>query len=381
MSYIYDVCHRREEQTDNLSPFSSIRVLRMPSPPLWHKSAGQAMNADQESSHIPETQKPSNIIHRLEEGWKECEYCRPLTPVACTKGCNTWNLRNEVRKLRGITRPSFKMDLMNTLKNNRRLRVLDVLLAGKCPLPMLQRELKKLGYHHSQQTIVNEYVNPLIQTGLVEKNHGNFCLTQFGRSVSNLTEGLDLSDLLPPHSECNEEKVIRTISENPKTYEELAISVTDESLARTLKRLQDSNLMSKPTTKCYVYYFRSKRKPEKETLSSTERRIYGELPDEGTTAEDVSLNAGISLRRTYKYLRRLRGKKLAFRRKRPGKYSLTTEGAQIAIFLRQLDSLVEEYSEAYNELLVGQSRHRQPQMPDRKKREAVPAKILVRSAR
>ena len=53
-------------------------------------------------------------------------------------------------------------------------------------------------------------------------------------------------------------------------------------------------------------------------------------------------DVGISLRRTYKYLRRLKGKKLVFTRKRPITYSITAKGVKVGTMLGDVHKLVVE---------------------------------------
>jgi predicted transcriptional regulator len=48
---------------------------------------------------------------------------------------------------------------------------------------------------------------------------------------------------------------------------------------------------------------------------------------------------GINLRRVYKYLRNLRGKKLVFRRNVPASYQLTEKGKTVAQFLEKVASV------------------------------------------
>jgi len=48
------------------------------------------------------------------------------------------------------------------------------------------------------------------------------------------------------------------------------------------------------------------------------------------------------LRRTYKYVRGLKGKKLVFARKNPKNYSLSEKGERLAWLLNELDKIVEE---------------------------------------
>jgi predicted transcriptional regulator len=48
------------------------------------------------------------------------------------------------------------------------------------------------------------------------------------------------------------------------------------------------------------------------------------------------------MRRTYKYLRGLKGKKLVFTRKTPKAYGLTEKGESLATVLQDLQNLVED---------------------------------------
>ena len=89
-----------------------------------------------------------------------------------------------------------------------------------------------------------------------------------------------------------------------------------------------------------VFYFRTKRALSLERLSPTQKRMCGAIPDKGVSARELSVVVGINLRRVYRYLRGLRGKKLAFRRAIPAKYELTERGRKIAEFLREITGII-----------------------------------------
>lgn len=284
----------------------------------------------------------------LERADAQCRNCRPPTPLDCIGSCRVWHFRNALRQLHEIlAKEDYKNTLLNTLKNKRRLAILEMLLRNGFSIPQLQKELKKLGYCHSQETILNEYVEPLITTGLVLENSNHFKATAFGNEMSQLFAGLnEIGNVLPPHSECYEEKIIEALSEGPKTYEELKLIIPNDSQKRAMTRLLEAGLITKSGDNNYIFYFKTKRPVGKERLSSTERRVYESIPEEGTTGEKLAENTRISLRRTYKYIRKLKGKKLVFKRKRPKTYSLTLEGTGIAAFLERLCALLREFTEA-----------------------------------
>jgi sugar-specific transcriptional regulator TrmB len=56
----------------------------------------------------------------------------------------------------------------------------------------------------------------------------------------------------------------------------------------------------------------------------------------------IAKEIGISMRRTYKYLRGLKGKKLVFIRRTPKAYGLTCKGEMLASILQELQKIVDE---------------------------------------
>jgi len=290
----------------------------------------------------------TSLAEILEAVKETCDYCRPLTPLTCVTECNVWRLKKDIRELRERTKDrNFWVDLLNTLKNKRRLRILQILSSRQHSIVSLQRELKKSGYYHSQQTIAEEYVEPLLDVGVIDEEHGKYRATLLGYKLSELTkDSSDIEEVLPSHSECYEEKTIEALHRGPKTYEELKSLILTESLSRILKRLKETNLITKGNENNYVFYFKTRRAPREETLSPTERRVHKNIPEEGIVAQGLAVRTNISLRRTYKYLRKLRGKKLVFKRISPKTYALTKEGTEIAKLLEKIHVLVTKLTRA-----------------------------------
>jgi predicted transcriptional regulator len=283
----------------------------------------------------------TNMVNNLEQ---TCNNCRPLTPITCLTGCKIWKQKNEFRALcEKMKDTSFMTKLLNTLKNKRRMEILQVISKGRYSIARLQQELKKLGYYHSQQTIVKEYVTPLIEAGLVEEDLNQHYTTQFGFRLKELTNvPYSIEAILPPHSECYEEMALSALLNEPKTYKDFEGMIPTKSVARVLKRLQTAKLIETPKENDYVFFFKTKRDSNIARLSPTEKRVYENIPPDGISAQKLAEKTRISLRRTYKYLRRLRGKKLVFTRKRQKSYALTPKGLQIALILKEIRDLAVE---------------------------------------
>ncbi len=281
------------------------------------------------------------ILHTLD---RECKSCAPVSPLECITNCHVWKLRNELRMLcETMGNPDFMKDLLNVLKNETRVAILQTIVKGRYSVMKLQQELKKEGYLHSRDTLIEEYLRPLLNVGVAGEAHDQFYATTFGGRLSELIGNLpEFTDVLPSHSECYEEDILTELLSGPKTFEDIKGFVPTKIVSRVLKRLKTTSLIETPEERDYIFFFRSKRDQTKEILTSTETKVYSNIPDNGVSAKKLSQKTGISLRRTYKYLRGLKGKKLIFARKTPKTYELTEKGERLAWLLNEVNKIVEE---------------------------------------
>ena len=234
-----------------------------------------------------------------------------------------------------LTRNSHVPNLFNAVKNKRRLKIMDALSERPRNVKDLQEYLKNSGYYHSCRTI-NEYLRPLVQTGLIkEDGDGRYRSTLYGRKFREMLRKFDSEDLLPTHSHGHEESVLRQLLSGPKSYEELVGSIAHKSLSRALKRLLEKGLITKSRASDYVFYFKTKKGPNVK-FSPTEKKVYEIIPEVGISARNLSREVSINVRRTYKYLRRLREKKLVFVQTRPKVFELTLSGKEIASLLEEI---------------------------------------------
>jgi len=313
-----------------------------------------------QQTSLPETMK------KMEE---TCNNCKPLSMLTCVTDCRIWKLKNEARELhKGIQNPDFTTDLLNTVKNTRRLQILQIISKGQHSLDKLQQELKKLGHTHSQKTITEEYVTPLIETKLAHEAQGKYYATAFGSKLNEITKNAqDIGELLPPHSECYEEKTLITLLSQPRTYEQFNGSISTRSMARVLNRLQTAGLVETNKEKDHIFFFKTQRNPNKEKLSPTEKKVHESISEDGISARKLAQRAQISLRRTYKYLRRLKGKKLVFTREKPRTYALTIKGLQMAMTLQKIHDLITEAQLAAAQLIKHEETTQQQRAEDGKK--------------
>jgi len=303
------------------------------------------MNMIENSLNKPRNgESNQDLVEMLKELGDRCRVCAPLSPLECVTRCNLWKLKNELRQLRDkMDDPNYIKELLNVLKNSTRLQILKTIARGRHSVTNLQEELKKAGYSHSRDTISQEYLQPLMHVGLAAEAQEQYYATTFGGRLTEALEDFsDFVDVLPAHSECHEETLIDAMLSGPKTFDDLAAFVSSKIASRILKRLKTSGLVETPEERDYVFFFHSKRDPRKELFSPTEKKVYANIVDGGISARKLAEKTGISLRRTYKYLRGLKGKKLVFTRKTPKLYTLTKKGERLAQLIRGLQGVVEE---------------------------------------
>ena len=274
----------------------------------------------------------------------ECRNCAPITPLECISRCQVYKLKNELRKFREtMDNPNYIKELFNVLKNETRLHILQAIVNGRYSVSQLQQELKKTGHSHSQDTISEEYLRPLMAVGLATEARDEYYATTFGGRLTELLGNFpEFVEMLPSHSECYEETILQSLLSGPKTFEDIEALISPKIASRILKRLRSAGLIETPMERDYIFFFKSKRDPNKENFTLTERRIYDAIPNEGISAGKLAKETGLSIRRTYKYLRGLKGKKLVFIRKTPKAYGLTCKGEKLASVLQELQQIVEE---------------------------------------
>ncbi|NLF87954.1 hypothetical protein GX563_03935 [Candidatus Bathyarchaeota archaeon] len=274
----------------------------------------------------------------------ECRNCAPTSPLECINRCQVYKLKNELRTLRErMDNPNYVKELFNVLKNETRLHILKAIAEGRYSVSQLQKELKSNGHAHSQETLSEEYLKPLLEVGLASESRDEYYATNFGgRLTKILVVFPEFAEVLPAHSECYEEELIQALLDGPKTFEAIEAVVSPKIASRILKRLKEADLIETPDERDYIFFFKSKRDPSKESFTETERKLYDSIPEDGISAGKLSKLAGLSMRRTYKYLRGLKGKKLVFIRRTPKVYGLTSKGEMLASVLDGLHEVIEE---------------------------------------
>ncbi|HUK85959.1 MAG TPA: winged helix-turn-helix domain-containing protein [Candidatus Acidoferrum sp.] len=290
------------------------------------------------------TENNRDLVGMIKTLDSECRNCAPISPLQCINRCQVYKLKNELRKLREtMDNPNYIKELFNVLKNETRLHILQAIVNGRYSVNQLQQELKKTGHSHSQDTISEEYLGPLMSVGLATEARDEYYATSFGGRLTELLGVFpEFVEMLPAHSECYEEMLLQSLLEGPKTFEEIETLISPKIASRILKRLRSVGLIETPSERDYIFFFKSKRDLNKESLTATEREIYETIADEGISAGKLSKETGLSMRRTYKYLRGLKGKKLVFVRRTPKAYGLTCKGEMLASVLKGLQQIVEE---------------------------------------
>ena len=107
--------------------------------------------------------------------------------LECITRCQVYKLKSELRNLHEMmSNPKYLKTLLNVLKNETRLHILQLLANGKYYVSQLQEELKKTGQKYSQTTISEECLQPLITTGPTSEAREKYYATTFGSRLIEL---------------------------------------------------------------------------------------------------------------------------------------------------------------------------------------------------
>ena len=119
------------------------------SPPNRHgvRQKCLGMKTEDYQVQIEETQEEASLADTVKEWEETCKNCNPLTPITCMSSCKIWKQKNELRKLHTkMENPNFMTNLLNTLKNGRRLQILETISEEGHSITRLQQKLRKKGY-------------------------------------------------------------------------------------------------------------------------------------------------------------------------------------------------------------------------------------------
>jgi len=191
-----------------------------------------------------------------------------------------------------------------------------------------------MGHRHSLTTI-HEYLKPLLEAELVGHKHGRYSTTPKGLKVLQLVSRTNFLLRFPPNSLCHEELALIAIKNRYRTFEELAKIVDRSLLPRTLSRLQKQRLIQSNHPRDHVQFYRVRVRLYGDA-SPTEWRVFHALSEDGISVRDLSKAVGITIRRTYKYLARLKKKGLILQRNLPVTYELTSTGKIVADFIEEI---------------------------------------------
>lgn len=217
----------------------------------------------------------------------------------------------------------------NAVKNRRRIALLQLLAQRNHSLPELQHGMREHGYDHSQTTILG-YLNPLLETGLVESAVGGYSLTSRGRLVREALTRSSGENPLPENSNCDEEYLLLALGTGNDNYEKVFGPTPAGDFSRTVRRLESFGFVRRDKPASRAVYRRVHVEPKGEP-SGAEQRIYGLIPDQGVTVQELSQRAAVSVRRTFKYLRTLREKGIVYAEKPTPKLALTDKGKEYAV--------------------------------------------------
>jgi len=310
--------------------------------------AESEMEESEEYEDLPESEESTSLVHvdddlhRVHSRFDESVLCKSPEVESFLKKAFIKEKAIDDAKKESAQNKKL-VSLFNAIKNRRRLKILQILSTNPHDLEELRADLKDEGWYHSLNTVA-KYIEPLVEAGLVRTTNNRYTLTSLGKDIQDISSGHGL-EAFSPHSNCYEELCIQALRSGRKTYQELTVILEPSTLQRVLKRLGKAELIVRKHSSDHVF-FAIHGKPDGK-LSPTERRILNAIKanrSSGVPARELSKLVGINLRRTYKYLSRLKQKKRIAQWRKSVSYELTKRGESIATCLEEIVNSRPEFS-------------------------------------
>lgn len=274
-----------------------------------------------------DTDEAYNEINEL------CANCRPSSPVMCMELCQIWKLKRDYHDtLEAVAKKPSPINVLNTVKDEKRLKILGVL--SEKPL-----SLKELEHEFHNATLGGSHLKPLMDAGLIHEENNCYGITATGRNAYNILTQSSATHI-PLDCGEDEERILEALLSGPKTHDDLLRALPSITLTQSIEKLCQRGLVAQPDPEGEVLYYKTKRRPTRK-LSETELKIFKALPKEGITIRDLSAKIGISEEELQRDLRILRFKRHAKRTEKVAFYELTSAGRDLAESLNVAYSLLQ----------------------------------------
>jgi DNA-binding CsgD family transcriptional regulator len=278
-------------------------------------------------------EKPELSIDELQQ---RCRACFVTNPLACKEICGLWKLKQEYLALRKDLpdRPDTTT-VLAAATNQTNLKVLRLLDQGPSDPESLRIQLGS-----ATAIDIGQVLKALVEAGLARVEDEIYHVTTAGRKTLDLLEhhpSLELEEI-----DARDEKVVQLLAQGAKTLDELNKEIPRNELMRALEHLRIRGVVEK-TSGNQVLYFATKRRPTRR-LAPTELAIFKSLPKQGISPQELSKKLDLTLPSVYRYLRLLRYKRHAIRRKQAMTFQLTPIGLQIADALEKVAMVIQSLS-------------------------------------
>ncbi len=232
------------------------------------------------------------------------------------------------------------------IKNPRRRAILDDLCNYEgLTLKQITTSLKKRGYYHSQSTILEYYVDPLLRGRLIERtSSGMFCISSLGEKVQRELNRLEEFTDLFNSGKSYEEFFLIGLAIGQQRYSQLTKIVPIHTIARIEKRINP--LIEKHASSTYYFLTdNGKNGNTPESTSNSSQDIFhliknGGAVGQGISATDLFEKTTLRPRTTYKHLKRLKEQGLIKSRKHTKSFGLTPAGKKVADTLYRITAHV-----------------------------------------
>jgi|GEM_PF-3206977 len=271
----------------------------------------------------------------LEEIQQRCQTCFITNPLACKEVCDIWKLKQEYLALRkDLPERPDTATVMATATDQTNMEILRILSQGPT-------SAENLSTQRGSPTIeVDRALRSLVKTGLVRAEDATYEITIAGRRTLDALE--KYSSLELEKIDSVNKRVIQLLAHGVTTLDELNEEVPKNELTRALRYLKMHGVVEK-TSGRQVLYFATKRRPTRR-LAPNELAVFKSLPKEGISPQELSKKLDLTLPSIYRYLRLLRYKRHAIRRKQSPTFELTAVGSQIAEALEKVEKVVQSFS-------------------------------------